>query len=383
MKGSGTISHRIALLAFVVGAFQPFCARQCARADEAPPKARRVIYNLDGDSCTTLKKNAQGPAELTVDDLKAIVGEISYPGSQVDTLLVCINAQVMYYPTKVGTLRGTLSTPTEREKWSAHEHQRLANMMKWFDAGIDPYAVILAEARGKGLEALLTFRMNDDHGNDFLRTQFWQDHPEYRLGRGALDWRHDAVREYVFRLVEEAVTRYDCDGLELDFERFPNYFAAGQLSEAERIAKVSSFVERVRKRLAELGRERNRRLVLAARVPTSRDAARQMGCDAEAWAAAGWIDFLTVSEFLFVRYDLPVKPWKERIKNIPIYGSIECTEGPKIEQCLTADKYRRAARHLLADGADGVYLFNFFTTREHEGRGFEPPFEVLRDLANR
>ena len=87
-------------------------------------------------------------------------------------------------------------------------------------------------------------------------------------------------------------------------------------------------------------------------------------------------------EFLFVRYDLPVKPWKELIQQVPVYASIECTEGKKLEQCLTAEKYRRAARHLWNDGADGIYLFNFFTTREWDDQSFEPPFEVLRELGD-
>ena len=34
------------------------------------------------------------------------------------------------------------------------------------------------------------------------------------------------------------------------------------------------------------------------------------------------------------------------------------------------------------DGADGIYLFNFFTTRERQGDAFEPPFEVLRDIGD-
>ena len=97
-------------------------------------------------------------------------------------MLVCVNAQVMYYPTKVGTLRGTLSTPDERAKWPASEKQRFENLKAFFDAGVDPYALMLAEAKRRGREALLTFRMNDDHGDDFLRTQFLVDHPDWRLG---------------------------------------------------------------------------------------------------------------------------------------------------------------------------------------------------------
>ena len=68
---------------------------------------------------------------------------------------------------------------------------------------------------------------------------------------------------------------------------------------------------------------------------------------------------------------------------MPIYGSIECTEGRGIENWLTADKYRRAAKHLWADGADGIYLSNFFTSREKGKDVREPPFEVLKDLGDR
>src|SRR5262245_281159 len=133
----------------------------------------------------------------------------------------------MYYPTRVGTLRGTDCTPAERRSWPASEQQRFRNSQALFDADIDPYAVLLAEARKRGLEDHPTRRVHDAHGNDFLRTAFWREHPEYRLGKGALDFKHEAVHEYVFRLVEEAVRRYDCDGLELDFQRFPTFFRDG------------------------------------------------------------------------------------------------------------------------------------------------------------
>lgn len=140
-------------------------------------------------------------------------------------------------------------------------------MKAFFDAGVDPYALLLAETKRRGREALLSFRMNDDHGNDFLRTQFWLDHPEWRLGKGALDFGRAEVREYTARLIEEAVRRYDCDGLELDFNRFPTFFRDG--STEERIAKLTALIHRVRTMLDDLGRERGRPLVLAVRVPSN------------------------------------------------------------------------------------------------------------------
>lgn len=353
-------------------------------ADE-PTARRRVLYNFDGDSCMFTRAGGRGPVAITVEDLKRLVEEVAYEQSQVDTILVCIDAQVMYYPTKVGTSRGGTSTPDERAKWPASQRQMFENLQRFFEAGVDPYAVILGEAKRRGREALLSFRMNDDHGNDFLRTQFWIDHPEWRLGKGALNFDVDQVRDYVASLMEEAVRRYDCDGIELDFNRFPTFFKSSPPE--ERVQKMNGLVQRIRRMLDEVGQQRGRKLVLAVRVPSNYgrtpptpESSRLLGCDVPLWAANRWIDFVIVSEFLFTRYDLPLMPWKSAIREVPVYGGIECTEGGSKEQYLTAAKYRTAAKHLVQEGADGIYLFNFFTTREYDAESWEPPFEVLRDL---
>ena len=232
--------------------------------------------------------------------------------------------------------------------------------------------------------------MNDDHGNDFLRTQFLVDHPDWRLGteqyrgKGAMDFGRDEVRDYTFRLIEEAVNRYDCDGIELDFNRFPTFFKDG--TTGERVAKMNSLVQRVRTMLDDVGAKRGRRLVLAVRVPSNYgrtpptpETARQLGCDVPAWVKHGWVDFVAVSEFLFERGDLPIGQWKQAVTTVPVYGGIECTKGGG-QKNLTADEYRHAAAALKKAGADGTYLFNFFTSREEGEQAYEPPFAVLRDL---
>ncbi|MFO0892392.1 MAG: hypothetical protein U0790_25035 [Isosphaeraceae bacterium] len=357
-----------------------------AGADDRPSRSRRVLYNFDGDSCLFTRAGSKGPVATGREDLVRLIDEVAYEGSQVDTILVCVNAQVMYYPTTVGTMRGAGSTPEERQRWPASETQRFENVRRFFDSGIDPYAVMLDEARKRGKEALLTYRVNDAHGNDFLRTRFWEEHPDCRLGKGALDFGKGEVREYVFRLIEEAVRRYDADGLELDFNRFPAFFRGGTTD--ERLAMMNAHVERIRGLLDEVGRERGRRLVLGVRVPSNfgrkpptPQTSREIGCDPAAWAKHGWVDFVVVSEFLFERGDLPIREWKAAIREVPVYGGIECTTGGKRELYLTAEQYRQAARRLRAQGADGVYLFNFFTTREYGPDAFEPPFDVLRDLS--
>lgn len=356
-------------------------------------QSRRVLYNFDGDSCLSTKASGKGPVAVNVDDVKRLIEEVAYDGSLVDTVLVCINAQVMYYPTKIGTMRGKHSTPTERAKWPASEQQRFKNLQAFFDAGVDPYAVMLAEIKRRGREALLSFRMNDDHGNDFLRTQFLADHADWRLGTkqyqgsGAMDFEHDEVRDYTFQLIEEAIRRYDCDGIELDFNRFPRFFKGG--STDERVAKMNLLVERVRKMLDVVGRERGHQLELAVRVPSNfgstpptPETTRKLGCDVPVWVENGWVDFITVSEFLIERGDLPMSLWKQAITTVPIYGGIECTKGSG-QKNLDADEYRQAAAQLIKTGSDGVYLFNFFTSREKGVDAYEPPYEVLQELAHK
>jgi len=57
-------------------------------------------------------------------------------------------------------------------KWPASEQQRFENITRFFEARIDPYPIILSETKRRGRQALLNFRMNDDPGDDSLRTPF-------------------------------------------------------------------------------------------------------------------------------------------------------------------------------------------------------------------
>ena len=144
--------------------------------------------------------------------------------------------------------------------------------------------------------------MNDDHGDDFLRTQFQVDHPEYRLGneryrgKGALDFGRSEVRTHVFNLIEEATRRYECDGIELDLNRFPTFFNDGTTE--ERCEKMNTLVEMTRKMLDKVGSERKRKLVLSVRPPSNYgrtpptpETAKLLGCD----VVSVWISYNVVA----------------------------------------------------------------------------------------
>jgi hypothetical protein len=214
------------------------------------------------------------------------------------------------------------------------------------------------------------------------------------LGGGALDFRCEAVREYVFRLIEEAVQRYDCDGIELDFQRFPTFFGSG--TREENVARMNALVARVREMLRIEGSKRGRSLVLGVRMPSEHHGvptpdqalAASRACDLTAWVKSGWVDFVVVSEFLFSAETLDLAAWRRIAPGVPIYGGIQPeykSSSPgarRHEYPLHATGYRQVARQRWADGADGIYLFNFFTSREWP-EPTEPPFEVVTQLGDR
>src|SRR3972149_3614209 len=127
------------ILGSLIVSHVPLCSSAQGQSDavKQSKRPRRVLYNFDGDSCMFTRAGGKGPVAITVDDVKRLIEEVAYDGSRVDTVLVCVNAQVRYYPPKVGTMRGTLSTPDERAKWPASEKQRFQNLQAFFDMGVD------------------------------------------------------------------------------------------------------------------------------------------------------------------------------------------------------------------------------------------------------
>lgn len=263
------------------------------------------------------------------------------------------------------------------------------NVRLLVEAGHDPIGIIIDRARQKKLEVFITFRMNEVHDVDqpdsLLLSTFWKEHPDWRVGGDgwngqALNFDIPEVRKRRLEELVECCQRYDIDGLELDFQRFPSYFPPGK--GPEKIPVMNTFVQSVREITQSMGQNRGRPLLLVARVPNSLAHCQEIGLDPIAWAKQGLVDFLTVSEFLFTREDSTIAEFKRQINTIPIYGDIQIEFPPQKNGRplpLTAADYRRVAQSHLEQGADGILLFNFFTSREY---GREPLFEVLNQIGS-
>ena len=80
-SGRGTVSLLVVAVSFALLAAP-------ATAADQPQRMRRVLYNFDGDSCLSTKAGGKGPVPVNVEDVKRLIEEVAYVGSQVDTILV-------------------------------------------------------------------------------------------------------------------------------------------------------------------------------------------------------------------------------------------------------------------------------------------------------
>ena len=174
----------------------------------------------------------------------------------------------------------------------------LDGMMRLDRLGVDFHARALARCHHHGMEGWISVRMNDVHDVDLPTSPqldtFWKQHPDfrrvpYRFSRWfdrQLDYARPEVRQHYWILLEEIGNRYDLDGLELDFMRFPYHFRIGQeLAGGELLTawllEVRGLTDAAAKRLGHPVR-------LGVRVPAEPETARQMGLDAVRWAREGW-----------------------------------------------------------------------------------------------
>jgi hypothetical protein len=246
-------------------------------------------------------------------------------------------------------------------------------------AGIDVYERWIRRAREHGLAPWLSVRMNDVHDvNDeacYIHSELWRARPDlrrvrYRFARWtdrAFDYAQPEVREHHLALIRELVSRYDPDGIELDWMRFGYHFRPG--FESEGVEILSRFTEEVRRTLDAAGEHRGRRMGLWARVPSRPETSLGLGMDASGWAKSGLIDGLVVTPFwASVETDMPVEIWRRLLEGtgVLLCAGLEVLirPDPATRPLMNSlETVRGAAAAFLDRGVDRVYLFNYMDSQ--------------------
>ena len=82
-------------------------------------------------------------------------------------------------------------------------------------------------------------------------------------------------------IIEEFITRWDNDGVALDFDRDPRYFK--EFGKAENAALITDMVRQTREILDRVSSERGRPMYLHVRVVADIDTCWQRGMDVRTW----------------------------------------------------------------------------------------------------
>jgi hypothetical protein len=270
--------------------------------------------------------------------------------------------------------------------------------------GDDPIRPIVEFTHGLGKEFFFNIRMNDCHSSVHFRGPAWwepfrQSSPhllqsnisaqdwervylpwirgesetyplqavEDRRGPGnrdlqswsAFDYARPEVRDYFLGLVRQVAERYDVDGIDLDWLRWPYFFRFGD--ELRGIPLMNDFVRRVADTVRARAKRRGRPIVIAMRVPDTPERAAEIGLDVVTWIREGWVDVLVAGNGM--TFSAPLQRWIELAapRQIPVYGCIT-QNAPGLADPAAV---RGASQALWQQGVSGLYHFNHFIPAEY------------------
>lgn len=175
------------------------------------------------------------------------------------------------------------------------------------------------------------------------------------------DYSKAEVRNRYLEILREACRRYNLDGVELDWMRYPKFFRDGEVN----ATVITEFVRKARSILDEASKRWGHPLRLVTRVPDAPARAKELGLDVQTWLKSGWIDAVIAGNgFTFGSTELDQWVSLAHRYRVPVYGVIE-RQPRGFVRYGTPETLRAAAATIWARGADGLYTFNFYNTAEY------------------
>ena len=337
---------------------------------------RRIIVNNDGNDCRNPKPGEPRNAEIFLRNRTSALA-----GSHVDAIFYC---------TGVFNFHTHGSEETEIRK---HGDRGVVDWAwELIQQGRDSLQIMEDFGHENGMEVFWSMRMNDSHdtGDPTLRSQWKKDHPEYLMGRKedafpygghrwtAVNYGVPEVRDKVFCIFKDVCTRYDIDGIEMDFFRHPVYFRpqmTGDPVTQEHCDMMTGLLRRIRKMTEEVALSRGRPLLISVRVPDSLGYAEAIGLDLIQWLEDDLIDIVVGGGYFHL------EPWENLVAlgkryDVPIYA---CLSARTRVTDSRQEVWRGEAMNAWDAGVSGIYIFNRFNPKDPIFRELGDP-ETLKGL---
>ena len=337
--------------------------------EAAKNRKRRLIYNSDGG-------DMYGYNFSSVDEFLRRRTDRAV-GTQVDSIFYCTGDTLVYsHDTDVAERFDDLMDDLGKTDEQASRWRN--NMAVLRKAGLDQLSATVRRAHAGGLEIFWSHRINDTHDSvpeyDHLLAMWKRRNPEFLMGVpedtekhpqaspaywwSTLDFEKSEVRDYLFRITEEVCRRYDIDGVEIDYFRYPMFFRPnlhGHPATNMHLEILTEFQRSILRMTAREGERRGRPILVAVRVPAAINACRNVGIDIERWMREGLVDVLSLGN----GHAWPNVPAEKMVRlsrrySVPVYPCLKWSGyGP-----ATIESFRAAAANVWHTGADGIYFFN-------------------------
>lgn len=351
----------------------------------------RIVYNNDGSPHVFLH-----PFPMTYEQLISHVDPLA---GLIDVFVYqMFSGNVFLHDTRVGefytgpyTRKGEFGMPAGVGPFDVTKNAR-----RLIDQGLDPMRVLCERARQKGIKFLAGLRMNDVHD---LWLKEWtcrakKEHPEWLIGKEGKDpepstaewnsfsqdprpmaWNfaEPAVIKMRLDLLQETIEKYDLDGLELDFNRYPLLFPPGD--EAQHAHLLTELMDNVRRMLDEKGKRAGRPLELGVIIPYSPAICEETGIRIHDWIAQGLLNYIAPREIDLFLTETPFEEWRQLLRGTETQLLASAFENAK----LADDIYYALASRGRQAGADGMHLFNFNYRHPPESETAAKLLQVLRD----
>ncbi len=326
------------------------------------------------------------PAPATVEEiLEHTVGLVA--GTGVDIYQLCLlTGNVSIYDSDILDRYGKkLGEPYRMYMWRTLEN------LKYLDSlSTDLLKVIIDKCHEIGIEAHASLRINDRHhtykmeGDSLelskrlgrseyvfpdLRSDRIESKPEICLPDGSLDFSFHEARQIRLDTIKEILDKYDVDGIDLDFTRFPPFFQEGL--KKENAVLITDMVREIRQMVRCRAAEKGKEIKLTARVEYDPEVNSAEGLEVENWIKNGYLDILYLGVIADCTPDAPVSDY------IKICEGTGCRVCPGIEgqfywvggmnrmgpvRVPSVEMVRAFAMNAYEAGADGIQLFNFCCT---------------------
>ncbi len=238
----------------------------------------------------------------------------------------------------------------------------------WYKVDIDWIKELLKESRKRKLEAFWNYRISEVDGlaggglAKEKMSPLKAAHPDWLVPdtwwwQGMWNLASPGLREHKIEVLRELVTRYDFDGVQIDFSRHTPCLPIGQQWEMRE--HVTEFMQMVRLLLDESGKKRKHPILLAAKVPRNLEGCRIDGFDIKAWADKKLVDILTLGSRSI---DVEVEAFRnlvgDQIQLQPCFDDHHATDGYRHQ---SIEFLRGVFANHWQRGADSVTTFNWST----------------------